>query len=47
VSDLAGSPRWHPPRSELGVHEDPDDLRSDPDGKSGARGACGVIIRAG
>jgi superoxide dismutase, Cu-Zn family len=33
--------------SSLVVHEAADDLRTDPDGKSGARVACGVIARAG
>lgn len=33
--------------SALVVHEAADDLRTDPDGKSGARVACGVIARAG
>jgi superoxide dismutase, Cu-Zn family len=33
--------------SSLVVHEAADDLRTDPDGKSGARVACGVITRAG
>jgi Cu-Zn family superoxide dismutase len=33
--------------SALVVHEAPDDMRTDPDGKSGARIACGVIVRAG
>src|SRR5262249_21388282 len=31
--------------SALVVHEGTDDLRTDPDGKSGARVACGVIVR--
>jgi superoxide dismutase, Cu-Zn family len=30
--------------SALIVHEGPDDLRTDPDGKSGARVACGIIV---
>lgn len=33
--------------SALVVHEGPDDLRTDPDGKSGARIACGVLVRGG
>jgi superoxide dismutase, Cu-Zn family len=33
--------------SSLVVHEAADDLRTDPDGKSGPRVACGVIARAG
>jgi superoxide dismutase, Cu-Zn family len=33
--------------SALIVHEAADDLRTDPDGKSGPRVACGVIARAG
>ena len=32
--------------SALVVHEGPDDMRTDPDGNSGARVACGVIGRA-
>jgi Cu-Zn family superoxide dismutase len=32
--------------SALVVHESPDDMRTDPDGTSGARVACGVIGRA-
>jgi Cu-Zn family superoxide dismutase len=31
----------------LVVHEGPDDMRSDPAGNSGARVACGVIVRGG
>src|SRR5262245_16528479 len=31
--------------SSVVIHADPDDLRTDPDGKSGARIACGVIRR--
>ena len=31
----------------LVVHEGPDDMRTDPDGNSGARIACGVVTRAG
>jgi superoxide dismutase, Cu-Zn family len=31
----------------LVVHEGPDDMRTDPAGNSGARIACGVIVRAG
>jgi Cu-Zn family superoxide dismutase len=33
--------------SALVVHEGPDDMRTDPDGNSGARVACGVIVRGG
>lgn len=33
--------------TSLVVHEGPDDMRTDPAGNSGARIACGVIIRAG
>ena len=33
--------------SALVVHESPDDMRTDPDGKSGPRIACGVIVRGG
>ena len=33
--------------SALVVHEGPDDLRTDPDGKSGARIACGVLVLGG
>ncbi len=33
--------------SALVLHEDPDDMRTDPAGNSGARIACGVILRAG
>jgi len=33
--------------TSLVLHEGADDLRTDPDGKSGARIACGVIRRAG
>jgi Cu-Zn family superoxide dismutase len=36
-----------PSGGALVLHADPDDLRTDPDGKSGARIACGVIRRAG
>jgi len=32
-----------PNGTSLVLHADPDDLRTDPDGKSGARIACGVI----
>lgn len=31
----------------LVVHEGPDDMRTDPTGKSGSRVACGVVTRAG
>ncbi len=33
--------------SALIIHEDTDDQRTDPEGNSGPRAACGVIIRAG
>jgi len=33
--------------SALVVHEDPDDMRTDPAGNSGARVACGVVVRGG
>jgi Cu-Zn family superoxide dismutase len=33
--------------SSLVVHEGPDDMSTDPDGKSGARVACGVVVRGG
>jgi len=33
--------------SALVVHEGPDDMRSEPAGNSGARIACGVIVRGG
>jgi len=33
--------------SAIVVHEEPDDLRTDPDGNSGARVACGVLVRGG
>ena len=33
--------------SALVVHEGPDDMHTDPEGKSGARIVCGVIVRAG
>jgi Cu-Zn family superoxide dismutase len=33
--------------SALVVHEGPDDMRTDPDGNSGRRVACGVIVRGG
>jgi len=36
-----------PNGTALVVHSSPDDLRTDPDGRSGARIACGVIRRAG
>jgi Cu-Zn family superoxide dismutase len=32
--------------SAIVVHEGPDDMRTDPEGNSGARVACGVILRA-
>ena len=32
--------------SALVVHQGPDDLRTDPDGGSGARIACGIVVRA-
>ena len=31
----------------LVVHEGPDDMRTDPDGNSGPRIACGVVVRGG
>ena len=31
----------------LVLHEGPDDMRTDPAGNSGARIACGVIVRGG
>ena len=31
--------------SAIVIHADPDDLRTDPSGNSGARIACGVIVR--
>jgi Cu-Zn family superoxide dismutase len=33
--------------SALVVHAGPDDMRTDPEGNSGVRVACGVIVRAG
>ena len=33
--------------SALVVHEQADDLRTEPDGASGARAACGIIVRGG
>ena len=33
--------------SALVIHADPDDQRTDPDGKSGGRLACGVIVHGG
>jgi Cu-Zn family superoxide dismutase len=33
--------------SALVVHESPDDLHSNPAGNSGARVACGVVVRGG
>jgi Cu-Zn family superoxide dismutase len=33
--------------SALVVHEGPDDMRTDPEGNSGARIACGLIVRGG
>jgi Cu-Zn family superoxide dismutase len=33
--------------SSLVVHDGPDDLQTDPDGKSGKRIACGVIVLGG
>ena len=33
--------------SALVVHDGPDDMRTDPAGNSGARVACGVIVRGG
>jgi len=32
--------------SALVVHEGPDDMRTDPEGNSGARVACGVLVHA-
>ena len=32
--------------SALVVHQGPDDLRTEPDGASGPRIACGVVVRA-
>jgi Cu-Zn family superoxide dismutase len=31
--------------SSLVIHSEPDDLRTDPDGKAGERIACGVIVK--
>src|SRR6266568_8579386 len=36
-----------PNGSSIVVHESADDMRTDPAGNSGARVACGVIVRAG
>jgi superoxide dismutase, Cu-Zn family len=38
---------FDPDGSALVVHEQADDLRTDPDGASGARVACGIIVRGG
>ena len=36
-----------PTGTALVVHEGPDDMRTDPAGNSGARVACGVVVRGG
>jgi Cu-Zn family superoxide dismutase len=41
--DKGGASILDPDGSALVIHEKPDDLRTDPDGNSGARIACGVI----